>query len=40
MKELPRNNLSRSDTAAIDHFTKSEDIVTPKAEKDRATVQV
>ena len=40
MKELPRNNLSRSDTAAIDHFTKSEDIAIPKAEKERATVQV
>ena len=37
-KELPRNNLSKSDKAAIDYFTKREDIVTTKADKGGATV--
>ena len=36
-KELPRNNLSKSDKAAIDYFTKREDIVITKADKGGAT---
>ena len=32
-KELPRNNLSKSDKAAIDYFTKREDIVITKADE-------
>ena len=37
-KELPRNNHSKSDKAAIDHFAKREDIVITKAGKGGATV--
>ena len=32
-KDLPRNNLSKSDKAAIDYFTKREHIFTTKADK-------
>ena len=32
-KKLPRNNLSESDKAAIDYFTKRQDIVIIKADK-------
>ena len=37
-KKLPRNNLSESNKAAIDYFTKQDDIVISKADKGRATV--
>ena len=37
-KEIPRNNLPESDKAAVDYFTKREDIVLTKADKGGATV--
>ena len=33
-KKLPRNYFSESDKAAIDYFTKREDIVITKTDKD------
>ena len=37
-KELPTNNLSKSNKAAIDYFTKRANIVSTKADKEGATV--
>lgn len=37
-EKLPRNNLSETDKAAINHFTKREGIVITEADKGGASV--